>query len=174
MEFAVRHIILPLDPELYPDGDLQSLQGEFFQEDLIDNADEYGCSCIAYREGELELGEDEIAFVLFQAGDRIVASALLVDVDVYDEVEDDGYVGEMVFLASTMSTFEAPVTLEDLQTAIPSLKAFSKTVETFDAACLPAVEALLRPRLKNMDAEDFVPSEWIEAQLQAMMEEEED
>lgn len=174
MDFAVRHIILPLDPELYEDGDLQSLQGEFFQEDLIDNADEYGCSCIAFREGELELGEDEIAYVLFQAGEHIVAAALLVDVDQYDEVEEDGYVGEMVFLASTMTTFEAPVTLDELQGAIPSLKSFSKAVETFDAACLPAVEALLRPRLKNMDAEDFVPSEWIEAQLQAMAEEDEE
>jgi len=173
MSYSVLYRILPLDKELFEGEDLEKLQQECFEDDMVDGADEYGCSYLAFRAQELTLGDEEVAYVLFETAGKIVASALLIDVDLYDEVDEDGFTGEYVFIASSIATFE-PVSLEEFRSVDPSTASFGDKPQAFDGAALPALVEFLRPRLSNLEPEEFTPQEWIAEQLEAMAEQEED
>jgi hypothetical protein len=175
MSFSVRYQILPLDETIFEGDDVESLQEEFLEDDLIENADEYGCSYLAFQEQEIEVEDDEFKFVLFQFAGSIVACAILIDADLYDEVEEDGFTGEYVFNASSIVTFDA-VSYEELKGAFPAVEPLSKVPQVLDGAGIEAFFALIRPRLRNLSPEEFTPQAWIAEQLEAMaeMDEEED
>jgi len=173
MSYSVLYRILPLDKELFEAEDLEKLQQECFEDDMIGDADEYGCSYLAFKTQELALTDDEVAYVLFESAGKIVASALLIDVDLFDEVEDDGFTGEYVFIASSIATFK-PVSLEEFRGVDPSTASFGDKPQAFDGETLSALVEFLRPRLSNLEPEEFTPQEWIAEQLEAMAEQEED
>jgi hypothetical protein len=173
MGYSVRYEILPLDPEQFEGDDLEKLQQECFEDDLIENADEYGCSYLAFKTQAIPLTDEEVVYLLFQASGKIVASGLLIDIDMYDEVDEDGFVGEYVFIGSSIATFD-PVSLAEFQAIDPSVKAFGNGLGSFDGAKLPALVEFLAPRLHNIDAEEFTPQEWIAQQLEAMAEQDEE
>jgi len=170
MGYSVRYQILPLDKEMFDNQDIETLQQEFFEDDLIESADEYGCSYLAFEIQELPLHEDEVVYLLFQYDSKIVASGLLIDVDAFDEPDEDGFTGVYVFISSAIATFE-PVELAEFQTIFPETKSFSDEPQEFDGTKLDAFVKLVRPRLRNLEPEEFTPEEWIREQLEAMAEE---
>lgn len=173
MGYSVRYQIMPLDSELFEGDDLAKLQEECFEEDLIENEDEYGCSYLPFKTQAISLTDEEVAYVLFQAAGKIVASALLIDIDLYDETDEDGFTGEYVFIGSSIATFD-PVTLAEYQAIDASVTSFATQPQAFDGAKLEALVGFLRPRLHNLEADEFTPQEWIAEQLEAMAEQDED
>lgn len=171
MSYSVRYQIFPVSKDVFEGEDIEQIQEEFFEDNLVESADDYGYSYCAFKTQDIEL-VDEIKFVLFQFAGKIVASALLVDVDLYDEADDEGYAGEYVFNADTIATFD-PVSEEELKAFFPKLKAFGPEAQLLDPAKFGEFAKFLVPRLHNIPEEEFTPVEWIAEQIK-MMDEEED
>ncbi|MEN9354678.1 MAG: hypothetical protein RL318_2003 [Fibrobacterota bacterium] len=171
MSYSIRYQVLPVSKDVFEGEDIEQIQEEFFEDNLVESADDYGYSYCAFKAQDIELNE-EIKFVLFQFAGKIVASALLVDVDLYDEPDDEGYVGEYVFNADTVATFD-PVSQEELKTFFPKIEAFGEKAQLLDGAGFSEFVKFLTPRLHNIPEDEFTPVEWIAEQL-AVMDEEDD
>jgi len=166
MSHDVRYRILPLEREVFKGYRPETIHAEFFEEDMVGSADEYGCAYLAFQRQDLG-PEDGLAFVLFQFGTRVVACGMLVDVDLFEEADEEGFTGQYVFNASSIVTF-APLGLDGLRKAFPRLQPLGGKVQVLDPAGFDAFVELVRPTLLNIEPEDFLPQAWIAGQQEAM------
>lgn len=166
MSLRVRFRTLPLEKEIFKGYKLETIGTAFFDEDMLANADEDGYGYIAFQKQDLPV-ENDLQFVLFQHQDHIVACGMLIDVDRYKEVDDEGFVGHYVFNASSIVTFK-PVSQTALKGCFPGMKPMGPRSQELDPAGFDAFVALVSKDLYNIELEDFAPQDWIRDQLQAL------
>jgi len=169
MSIAVKYQTLPLEKDLFKGYPLETIHAKFFEDDMIGNADEDGYAYMAFVRQELPV-TDDLQVVFFQHLGAIVAVGMLIDVDLYDAPDDEGFVGHYVFNASSLVTFK-PVAADALRKCFPKAQALGQKPQTLDGAGFDAFVDLVRPVLLNIDSEDFAPQEWIRDQLAALEEE---
>lgn len=166
MSYTAKYQTFPMSRDLFKGYDVKTIHREFFEDDLIDNADEDGCCYFAFTTQTIDLDE-EIKFLLFQFDSKIVAAGLLIDIDYFEEADEEGFIGAYVFNASSIVTF-SPVSLDELKNAFPNVKKLGADPLMLDGSRFPAFVDLVRPRLLNIASEDFQPQAWIKDQLDAI------
>ncbi|MEN9354677.1 MAG: hypothetical protein RL318_2002 [Fibrobacterota bacterium] len=166
MSYSAKYQTFPMSADLFKGYDVKTIHREFFEDDLIDNADEDGCCYFAFTTQTLDLDE-EIKFVLFQFDSKIVACGLLIDIDHFEEMDEEGFIGAYVFNASSIVTF-SPVGLEEFKSVYPGIKKLGVQPQLLDEKRFGQFVDFLRPRLLNIASEDFTPQAWIKDQLEAI------
>ncbi|MEN9355245.1 MAG: hypothetical protein RL318_2570 [Fibrobacterota bacterium] len=159
MNFSVRYQILPMSQEQFKGWEIERLQTEFFDGTMMDGADEDGCTGYAFKTQKLVL-QDEVKLVFFQFAGALAASAILVDDEIWDEADEEGFTGRYLFLADSVTTF-TPVDAQAMKQFFPDFERFSQGAQYLDAKGVSDFVAYLEPRLLNRTLEDFRPLETI-------------
>lgn len=166
MSLSVRFRTLPLEKDVFKGFKLETIGAAFFDGDMLANVDEDGYAYIAFQKQDLPV-ENDLQFVLFQYQEHIVACAMLIDVDRYKEIDDEGFAGHYVFNASSVVTFK-PVSQAALKGCFPGMKPMGVRSQELDKSGFDAFVALVSKGLYNIELEDFAPQEWIRDQLAAL------
>ena len=159
MNFSARYQILPLSQPQFSGWDAARLRKEFFQEVLVASADEDGCCTLAFKSQDLVL-QDEVKLVFFQFEASLVACAILVDDELRDGPDEEGFTGSYVFLADSIATFE-PVDAASLKGFFPDFEHFNQSAQYLDAKGIEGFVKFLAGRLVECDLEGFRPLETI-------------